>query len=176
LGRRFWQTTDILAEQVEQHSKHRHRKDHRRKAARGRKPWGIILLLAKPSDPEQHLLDSPYACCSAHGKFFPDFLVQLPAIPEVKTWCENDARAMRELVLDPSKHSGIQTVVIINALDKCKNSDLDDFHGSKLLYSLIPLKDGAKSHIKFLITAPRAEAHIQKGFKHLNDHRLVETY
>jgi hypothetical protein len=107
---------------------------------------------------------------------FPKLLWWLPQGNISRMWCEGgrEVGAMSPLVLNPCNSAGIRTVVIIDALEKCRVSDFRPLrYGSKFLSGLDQLRKPCNKHIKFLITATTQEEYMLDGFHFLNNESLI---
>jgi hypothetical protein len=93
----------------------------------------------------------------ATPKFRASILLALEANPKVATLSLKNQ--LEELLVKPAKESGMQTVVIIDALDECK----DEESTSNMLNFLNENVKGLPN-IKFFITS-RPETHIRTGFR-----------
>jgi hypothetical protein len=113
---------------------------------------------------EIRLIAPTLALQLAHN--FPDFLEWIRG-SDLGRFCAagQERTAIQILIAEPSRKSETSTVIIIDALEKCKRSDSGDPMKDSKFLSALKENLGRMPGIKFLITAPCDESYMRRAFR-----------
>ena len=161
---RPWQTPRLLAERARRNGKVHHCPDDRGQDIRGRASRCFLLLLPRLGGQKQPSIHLPHhwgPTCTHVARMYAEFRsIFVPLIqsdPDVAH--ESLYGQMHKLIVQPLVKSAISTVILIDALDECK----DDEPASAIL-SVLGQFVNQIPRVKFFVTG-RPEPWIREGFR-----------
>ncbi|KAF9646645.1 hypothetical protein BDM02DRAFT_3188688 [Thelephora ganbajun] len=149
----------LLVERIGWDGEEHHRPDSHGEDFRRRITWGLVLLFARLRGPHLKLIFPTIAVQLArnYADFRPIFVPLVQSDPGIVH--ESLCSQMDKLIIRPLKESNVSTVIIIDALDECKDEE-----PASAILSVLGQFVSQIPKVKFFVTG-RPKPRIRTGFR-----------